>query len=166
MDSVANVVLAVATVALAFATFALVWATYKLARHTETLSDLTKQLVAIEEQRDRREEREKRRAEISRCLKLVEEIRKIKPEEFIAQLSQPGVVPEPLSTYLQELTLLRKHISDSDTVQCLKEIWVAVDSVKKGMGIGANGPEVARKFKILQERLDQSVIEWSNKLAA
>jgi hypothetical protein len=48
----------------------------------------------------------------------------------------------------------------------LKEIWAVVDSVKKGTGIGANGPEIARKFKILQERLDQSVIEWSNELTA
>ncbi|MGE0824818.1 MAG: hypothetical protein AB7G75_28175 [Candidatus Binatia bacterium] len=138
-------------IVLTLVTAVLAWVTYKLAQHTKTLSDFTRQLVAIEEARDLHQKQEKRRTEIARGLELIEKLRKVAPEEFVAQLNQPGRIPEPTSSDIRELALLAsRHVTDPDSVQYLKELRQILDSVEQGSSIGANGPEIAKncdKFK-------------------
>jgi len=143
----------------------LAWATYNLARHTKTLADFTRQLATIEEARDCREQREKRRAEISRGLELIERLRKVDPEEFVAQLTQPGRIPEPATSYIRELALLApRHVTDPDSIQYLKELRQLLDSVEQGSSIGANGAEIAKKLRRIQERMNWSITQWRDEL--
>jgi hypothetical protein len=145
-------------------TIVLAWATYRLAQHTKALSDFTKQLVTIEETRDHLQRQEKRRTEIACCLKLAEKLRKIDPEDFVTQLNQPGKIPEPTSSYIRELALRTEYIADPDTVRYLRELRQTLNSVEQGSSIGANGPEIAKKLKRVQERLGWSITQWQGEL--
>jgi len=151
-DPITNVVLAAFTVVLAVATIALAW-------YTKTLAALTTQMVRFQE-------REKRRSDLKKGLDLIEAIRKVSGDEFVAQLSVPGKIPEPLSTYIRELALLVKYVGDSDTVLYIKQLRQWIDTVQQGSSIGGNGPEIARLFTNVQQRMGWSITEWRDELQA
>lgn len=159
MELFAGVVAAAATAILA-------WFTYRLAFHTKALTLLTERLIALEHARDVREQRDKRISEVRSALSALEGLRRIPPNDFVQGLASPWIIPEPASTYVRQLALLARHIEDPDSIQYLAELRQVIDTVERGGAIGGTGPDVARKFKLIQDRMTWSLTKWRDELAA
>lgn len=152
IESISAVILVIFTAVLAVATIA-------LARYTKTPASLTDQMVRFQE-------REKGRTDLKKALGVIEAICKVSADEFVAQLAVPGHIPEPVSSYVRELGLLVKYVGDSDNVLYIKQLRQWIDTVQEGTSIGDNGPEIARLFTNVQQRMGWSITEWRNELQA
>jgi hypothetical protein len=83
----------------------------------------------------------------------------------VAQLNQPGRIPEPVASYIRELALLApRHVADPDAIQYLRELRQLLDSIEQGGSMGANGPEIAKKLRRIQERMNWSIPQWRDEL--
>ncbi|MCX6141947.1 MAG: hypothetical protein NTZ35_01880 [Ignavibacteriales bacterium] len=151
----------------AVATIALVLVTYFLVKHTKALAKVSDGLTKIEEARDKRTQREKKLFDIQRAYELAEDILRINPGYFGAELF-PGVSPREHSELLKRMELMSAQIDDSDTVQLLRELVIDVQNLEQGMALGEeNRVKDIDKFGKFQGRLrGHQMHKWREQLSS
>lgn len=113
------------------------------------------------------ESRKERLQNLEKALSAAKVLQQIYPENFAQRLNKRSDLPTKEMEAIDTLQALKRYVSDPDSQANLDYLASVFDSVRREKsGVRQNEPEIAKRVKSLQDRLQWSVDEWRREISS